>query len=1321
MKLHKKRIAVALMLLVVSVILLSLAVSEFSSDSVVLNDWLMFGRTLNGTSYTSATAPINISNGNVVTYTTLGDVNWNPLIYGDFLYVSDNIANGSVYQLNSSNVSHYLDNYTVGNEQEISVQGAVANNSLYFSSSSTEKGVYLYQVNSSNVSQIFYNRSIGGAVDATSGYIIVWNDKTYLSVSDITGGYSTIYQYNATNITHQYDSMNLGGDGAAVPIGFSNPIISNGFLYIGNGSYVSQLNATNVSHYFDVYLTGGNVLELSYSDSMIYAAAANGILYQLNATNVSHYFDNYTTGARIDSKPSIRGDVVFFGSDDNAVYQLNASNVSHYFDNYTTGGDVDSSPAVTDNYVFVGSDDNSMYQLNSTNISFLIGSYATGGDVDSSATVSNGYVFFGSDDDKVYQISGGSTRVPLSSDSQNEGDWLMFGRTLNGTSYTNASGPVNISNGVVVNFSAGGDVDSSLAVSSGFVYVGSDDYQFYQLNASNVSQLILNFSTEGTVDSSPAVANEYVYMWATELSNYYIYQLNSTNVSHKITNVSRIGSFSLADILVWENSLYSSEYEDTPIHRIRQLNASNISQVIASINFDDFGASGSVSISSPSIWNNFIYVINTTILLQLNASNISQENIASFDFGSGNQVFSSSVVSNGYIYIGNTDNKLYQLNASNISQLISTYTTGGNVDSSAAIKGDVLYIGSDDNAIYQLNASNVSHYFDNYTTGGDVDSSPAVTDNYVFVGSDDNNMYQLNVTNISFLIGSYTTGGDVDSSPVVVGGYVYFGSDDDQVYQIGGGTAEGDTTSPMANHSLPGNFTNVSSRTVEFFINSSDDINLKNITLFIWNSSGSLIHRNSTNITGTWNITNWNYTFAYDDLYNWTGLVYDNSDNYNITDERDGLGVWNWTINVTFVDTTPPVINLSTPANPTSTTTTSTNFIFNVTDDSNVVNCSLLIDHAIVAYNASAITKSELNTITRTMAVGSYTWNINCTDASNNIGNSTNYSLTIASSSSSSSSGGGSSGGGSSTSSTSSTSSGGGDDEEEEEGCDYEADCELWSLCQDGEQSRSCIITNTDCSSSSSLENRNCIECSESWVCDDWTECILGGKSRNCFDENSCLILNDKPDEFEDCDTNLSPQDDVSGVDGVKDERESWECDDWSDCDASYDFEDILLEVSSVSGEIRRSCNKGSEQIVQRDSCSLKVGIEMIKKERCGKEFLEFYDVDWGLLGRFSKEGVKMDIEFTDDVGYCAYCYDGIINYDEVEIDCGGSCPECVDYVDKFNWWIYVKWGLWILWLLLLLVLLYLIYSEYRERYISYYRSFHKYVKEYRVRKFIGS
>jgi len=96
MKLHKKRIAVALMLLVVSVILLSLAVSEFSSDSVVLNDWLMFGRTLNGTSYTSATAPINISNGNVVTYTTLGDVNWNPLIYGDFLYVSDNIANGSV-------------------------------------------------------------------------------------------------------------------------------------------------------------------------------------------------------------------------------------------------------------------------------------------------------------------------------------------------------------------------------------------------------------------------------------------------------------------------------------------------------------------------------------------------------------------------------------------------------------------------------------------------------------------------------------------------------------------------------------------------------------------------------------------------------------------------------------------------------------------------------------------------------------------------------------------------------------------------------------------------------------------------------------------------------------------------------------------------------------------------------------------------------------------------------------------------------------------------------------------------------------------------
>ncbi|MBU0957999.1 MAG: LamG domain-containing protein, partial [Nanoarchaeota archaeon] len=144
-----------------------------------------------------------------------------------------------------------------------------------------------------------------------------------------------------------------------------------------------------------------------------------------------------------------------------------------------------------------------------------------------------------------------------------------------------------------------------------------------------------------------------------------------------------------------------------------------------------------------------------------------------------------------------------------------------------------------------------------------------------------------------------------------------------------------------------------------------------------------------------------------DGNYTYYASAKDASGNENRTDV--------WEVQIYSVDTTAPVINLSTPADDTSTTTTSHNFIFNVTDDNEISNCSLIVDNSVSVYNSSAITKSELNTITQTLSAGTHTWNVNCTDASNNIGSSTIYDLIIttpSSSTSSTSSGGGSGGGG---------------------------------------------------------------------------------------------------------------------------------------------------------------------------------------------------------------------------------------------------------------------------------------------------------------------
>jgi len=119
------------------------------------------------------------------------------------------------------------------------------------------------------------------------------------------------------------------------------------------------------------------------------------------------------------------------------------------------------------------------------------------------------------------------------------------------------------------------------------------------------------------------------------------------------------------------------------------------------------------------------------------------------NYTTGNDIKSFPTVVNGYVYVGSYDNAVYQLNATNISQLIANYTTSDDILSSPAVANNFVYVGSKDNAIYQLNATNISQLIANYTTGDDVISSPAVANGYVYIGSLDNAIYQLNATNIS--------------------------------------------------------------------------------------------------------------------------------------------------------------------------------------------------------------------------------------------------------------------------------------------------------------------------------------------------------------------------------------------------------------------------------------------------------------------------------------------------------------------------------------------------------------------------------------------
>ena len=96
------------------------------------------------------------------------------------------------------------------------------------------------------------------------------------------------------------------------------------------------------------------------------------------------------------------------------------------------------------------------------------------------------------------------------------------------------------------------------------------------------------------------------------------------------------------------------------------------------------------------------------------------------------------------------------------------------------------------------------------------------------------------------------------------------------------------------------------------------------------------------------------------------------------------------------IDTTAPVVTLIDPAASASATTTAYNFTFNVTDVVVVGSCSLIFDGSIAnrltSVNGSGATSGMYNS---SLSVATHTWNVNCTDAAGNVGNSSTRTLTV--------------------------------------------------------------------------------------------------------------------------------------------------------------------------------------------------------------------------------------------------------------------------------------------------------------------------------------
>lgn len=219
-----------------------------------------------------------------------------------------------------------------------------------------------------------------------------------------------------------------------------------------------------------------------------------------------------------------------------------------------------------------------------------------------------------------------------------------------------------------------------------------------------------------------------------------------------------------------------------------------------------------------------------------------------------------------------------------------------------------------------------------------------------------------------------------------------------------------DTGAPIMDYISPIAYANLSTASVLVNVSVNDTYSsVSKVNFSLYNSTWYLL--NQTIVSASGGTTAFaNMTFSQNITNGMTYYI-------NIT-ANDSVNNLNSTAltRVFSIDTTAPIVTSLNPIDATSTTLTSHNFTYNVSDSIILDNCSLIINEQIIGTLTSPISQSTtLGFIYPEMVEGIHLWYINCTDNAGNRANSSRKTLTITVPESTiKSSGSGSSSGGSS-------------------------------------------------------------------------------------------------------------------------------------------------------------------------------------------------------------------------------------------------------------------------------------------------------------------
>ncbi len=299
----------------------------------------------------------------------------------------------------------------------------------------------------------------------------------------------------------------------------------------------------------------------------------------------------------------------------------------------------------------------------------------------------------------------------------------------------------------------GGIINGSPAVANGVVYVGSNDFNVYALNARTGVKL-WTFPTGSYVQSTPAVANGVVYV-ASDDGN--LYALDAATGKKRW---SYSGQFQFeSSPAVLDGVVYIGSYNGN----VYALDANT------GVPLWTYQTHNYVE-SSPAVANGVVYVSSyeNGYLYALNART-GAEVWSFFTWGGA----SSPAVADGVVYVGG--GWVYALDGRTGAELWNFQQGVGY--SSPAVADGIVYIGGGIYDLYALDAHTGTELW-TYHAGNDIDSSPAVANGVVYFGSNDARIYALDAKTGTWLW-DYPTGGWITtSSPVVVNGMVYIGSSD---------------------------------------------------------------------------------------------------------------------------------------------------------------------------------------------------------------------------------------------------------------------------------------------------------------------------------------------------------------------------------------------------------------------------------------------------------------------------------------------------------------------------------------------------------------